>query len=109
MSVGTLVTYRRAEPKTDYLPLATEEEFYRFWLPLAQELHLQWVPLFADGVPLAACDVPPVLEELARILEAIATGASDPETKARMLERARLLIVLLESLDLDDVEEVYIG
>lgn len=109
MSVGTLVTYRRAERKTQYIPLATEEEFHRLWLPLAQGLHLQWIPLFASGVLLTTSDFPAVLEELAQMWEAITTGMPSSDAKAKALDRAALVIALLESLDPANVEEVFIG
>jgi hypothetical protein len=109
MSVGALVTFRQAEPRTEYLPLATESEFHRLWLPLANAHNLQWIPLFASGISLTTQDIPAVIEEFVQIQEAIATAEIAPEAKTKMLDRARRLSLLLETLDLENVEEVFIG
>lgn len=107
MSVGTLITFRTREPRTAYLPLATESEFLGLWLPLASGLH--WFPQFAGGVPIAPEDLPEVLREIGVVEAAVAASDLAPETKARMLRRASDLKRALESLCPDEVEEVFIG
>lgn len=109
MSVGAVVTYRKAEPKTHYLPLATEDEFRCAWLPVAEAQGLQWIALFASGALVSGNDVPEVLRELAQMQEAIASVALGPEIRAQMQARLDALRGLLDGLDLNDVEEIFIG
>ena len=109
MSVGTLVTFHQSEPKTEYLPLATESDFHRCWLPLGKANSLYWFPLFAGGISLTAGDIPAVIEEIVLMQKAIATASLASEVKNDMLNRAERLRLLLESLDLENVEDVFIG
>jgi hypothetical protein len=109
MSVGALVKYRQAQPATEYLPLATEDEFHRHWLPLAKAQGLQWIPLFAAGLPVTSADIPAVLDEVDRMIVIISAEVSDTGVRLRMLDRATRLRALLEACNSADLEEVFIG
>lgn len=68
MSIAAIIQ----DPETDqekqfYVPIATERWFRDVWLKLAQELQLEWVPLFRTGVQVEKHDLSAVLEELDRL------------------------------------------
>jgi hypothetical protein len=67
MSIGLLLEYTAPTKKSDFVPIATEEAFYKYWQPGCAALHLQWVPLFHTGLPLEPADIPLVIEELGRL------------------------------------------
>lgn len=112
MSVGLLVTYlspTQAEGVTHYLPLALESEFHRLWLPLANKLNLQWVPLFSSGVSLLPNEVSTVVKELVKLQTSIEEESLSSKVKLDMEERCTRTIQFLETLEIKNVEDVFIG
>jgi ABC-type uncharacterized transport system permease subunit len=109
MSVGTLVTFRNAELRTEYLPLASEIAFRSFWLPLARSQNLKWFPLFESGVSLPLDAIPEVLEEVLKLQQAIGVASFPAKQRAEMMKRAELLKSLLKNLNLEEVKEIFIG
>jgi hypothetical protein len=109
MSVGTLIKYRQRVPETEYLPLATQIDFQKYWLPIAEALGLQWVPLFVGGVTLVPEDIPAVLYELGRMQEAIAAADLPQRLQAQMLKRNGHIASLLTEIDPAAVADIFIG
>ena len=113
MTVAAMVSLRpRFTPPADfptggYLPIAAERAFTDFWLPLARNAGLQWIPLFATGLPLTAEDIGSVIGEL----DVLAARLPDQTTHAdaQVHDRSTLLRNLLASLDPDSVEDLFIG
>jgi hypothetical protein len=109
MSIGLLVTYRKGEEKTEYLPLALENDFQRFWLPVAKTHNLDLISQFANGISLTIEEVPAVLEELDEMRAAILPGEHHDEVKTEMLDRLERLKLRLENLTRENVEDIFIG
>ncbi|MCI0419200.1 MAG: hypothetical protein L0312_08275, partial [Acidobacteria bacterium] len=64
MSIGLMLAYAVPTKKGDFVPIATEEAFHKYWQPACTALQLRWVPLFHTGLPLKQADISEVIEEL---------------------------------------------
>jgi hypothetical protein len=111
MSVALLVSYLpdRGTREPSYLPLATESEFHRFWLPLAEANELHWVPQFAAGVSVDGPAVAELVAELEILAQAAPSSQLPATASAKIADRARRARELLAGLDMRTVEEVFIG
>lgn len=120
MSVALLVTFKpdavpspgadgdlclpMAPQQRFYLPVAAQKTFVDHWVPLAQTLGLEFVPLFKTGTILGIEDLPYVIGEL----ELLAAHA--PANHPAMVDgRARKLPAHLRALDPDAIQEIFIG
>lgn len=109
MSVAVLIEYVDAAAAAgsgarDYLPVATEGVYSKYWVPAALELGCMWLPLFQGGVPIPLADFPVVLEEFRRVRDYFERDPTSP-----LAERCRWLVGELERLDPSTVAELYIG
>ncbi len=103
MSVALLVEDASGGGRS--LPVATEVVFERSWLPVCEELGLEWLPLFESGLPVAEEDRPFVLAELERFEKTI--RAADPDSE--IADRARSLTDALRAIDFGSGTSAYIG
>lgn len=114
MSVAAMVTLKPGAeppsgfPPSGYLPVATEAEFTRHWLPLARRAGLGIIAEFGTGIPLGPSDIAEISTELSTF-SALVPESLSPPIAARIAERVTLLRELLTILDPDTVEEIYIG
>ncbi|WP_437793350.1 hypothetical protein [Sorangium sp. So ce693] len=108
MSVVLTTTSRQGDTRSNRLvPVAAQATFKEFWVPAAEALGLQWVPLFETGIPVERSDLPGVIRELAA-LRALWVS-SEPHREA-ILERLDRLIDELNKINsADDDVEIFIG
>lgn len=90
------------------VPVAAEAFFAECWEPAAEQLGLQWVPLFSTGVDVMKEDLPAVLDELAR-LKKWALSQADGERMEKLASRIELLQTELPKALHRDGAVVYIG
>jgi hypothetical protein len=106
VSVAAVVTYKN-DQDPDYLPVATEEEFYRDWLPLTGGLPL--VELFGTGVSIVPEEFDELLNELAEFEANVPASLPVPPERQKILDRVHLLRRLVTRLNPDDIDNLYIG
>lgn len=113
MSVSAVVVRPVSAPPREgapgYLPVATESEFARYWLPLATLGGLNVVRRFQPGVALRSGDLPHAVHELETLSDLVHQAPLEPSVSARILTRVSDLRALLASIGPDEVEEVFIG
>lgn len=81
---------RTEEERRFHVPVATETFFASYWQPAAEQLKLQWIPLFSTGVDIELVDLPDVLEELGR-LKQWGQMQAPSEQREQLLSRIELL------------------
>ncbi|MEF3313715.1 hypothetical protein PV433_33020 [Paenibacillus sp. GYB004] len=91
-----------------HIPVAAEAFFAEYWEPAAEQLGLQWVPLFSTGIDITKEDLPAVLDELARLKE-WALNQPGGERIAKLASRIELLQAELPKALERDGAVVYIG
>jgi hypothetical protein len=91
-----------------HIPVAAEAFFAEYWEPAAEQLGLQWVPLFSTGIDITKEDLPAVLDELARLKE-WASNQPGGERIAKLASRIELLQAELPKALERDGAVVYIG
>ena len=102
MSVAALVTLKPGAaaqpglPYWKYIPVATQRTFTECWLPLAESLGLEYIPLFSGGISLTGEDFPAVLREL-EIFSGHVTDALPQQYAEVVAERVELLRSILAS------------
>lgn len=109
MSVAVLIDYvdpvaAAAAGGREYLPVATEDLYGKYWVPAARNLGCVWLLLFQTGAPVPLAELPAVIEEFRRVRDYF---ARDPTTSHA--ERSRWLVVELERIEPSTVAELYIG
>lgn len=111
MSVVLLTTSRRGDERSNRLvPVATQATYEELWVPAAEALGLQWIPLFEAGFPLERSDLPDVIRDLEKLR---AFCLSSERHREMILERLdRLIEELNEIYEIngsDDDVEIFIG
>ncbi|MCQ6560968.1 hypothetical protein [Paenibacillus mendelii] len=108
MSVSAYIPHPENEEEFGFnVPVASEAFFKAYWEPAAEELNLQWVPIFSTGIDVSEEDLPDVLDELNRLKQwAAARGGEEME---QMLGRIDLLITQLPQAYRREGAVVYIG
>jgi len=130
MSVAVVITYRDdagPDPGRDYLPVATEGVYAKYWLTAARALGCVWLPLHQTGAPVALEDLPVALAELELVRDYFARlplredqetymiGArgdavfASAETVEHLRERSRWLVDELAKIDPAKIRELFIG
>ena len=112
MSIGALVMRppgAAAGGPGDYLPVATEAEFGRYWLAVTQCGSFPTVDQFALGVSIAPEQIDSVLEELDKFAARAQDTVLPRAVAERMLQRVTILREFLGGLDPAQVKEVYVG
>jgi hypothetical protein len=109
MSVAVLIDYvdaaaAAASGARDYLPVATEGVYSKYWLPAARKLGCTWLPWFQTGAPVPLESLPAVIDEFRRVRDYFQRDPTSP-----VAERSRWLVDELERLDLSTVAELFIG
>jgi hypothetical protein len=110
MSVAVLINYHDdvASPGRDYLPVATEGIFSKYWVPAAEALGCVWMPDFQTGAPVPLEDFPDVLDEFRRLRDYFAAH-DDRSSNADVRARSAWLVGELEKLDPGTIKELWIG
>lgn len=83
MSVAVLIDYvdpaaAAASGARDYLPVATEGVYSKYWVPAALELGCTWLPQFQTGVPVRLENLPAVIEEFRRVRDYFQRDPTSP-------------------------------
>ena len=93
-----------------YVPIATEQVFQEFWMPIVEMLDLQWVKCFQSGIEVGKEDLRSILKELEEIRLWIGKNI-DNERGGQMIKRSddlsKELTLLLENAR--ENIKVYIG
>ncbi|MGK3993526.1 hypothetical protein [Sorangium sp. So ce1024] len=108
MSVVLMTTSRQGDTRSNRLvPVAAQSTFKELWIPAAEVLGLQWVPMFETGFPVERSDLPDVIREL----EALRAWCVSSESHRKViLERLDRLIDELNRIsNSDDDVEIFIG
>lgn len=108
MSIGLMLEYAVPTKKGDFVPIATEEAFHKYWQPACAALHLQWVPLFHTGLPLKQEDISVVIEEL-RLLKQWLLCHSETGVLQAVMMRIDQLVQALHNVQGNAQVAVYIG
>jgi hypothetical protein len=108
MSIGLMLEYTVPTKKRDFVPIATEEAFQKYWQPGCAALHLRWVPLFHTGLPLQHEDISLVIEELERLKQWLSdhTETGVPQAVVRRIDQ---LLQALQNVRGNAQVAVYIG
>ena len=93
-----------------YVPIATEQVFQEFWMPIVEMLDLQWVKCFQGGIEVGKEDFRSILKELEEIKLWIGKNMNNERGK-QMIKRldnlSKELTLLLENAR--ESVKVYIG
>lgn len=108
MSIGLLLEHEVPTKKSDFVPIATEESFHKYWQPGCAALRLQWVPLFPTGLPLKQADISLVIEELGLLKQWLSCRMATGVPQA-VVVRIEQLIQALKNVQGDSQVAVYIG
>ncbi|WP_148041815.1 hypothetical protein [Hanamia caeni] len=94
------------------IPIATEDFFKTYWLPLAKSLELSWVQMFETGVIIISESLPIVLNEL-KLMTEFVSGKPSPNIPKwaldHMIDRMNLLVSELNSTKNSNNLSIYIG
>jgi hypothetical protein len=108
MSIGLMIESKIPARKGDFVPVATEESFQKYWQPGCVALHLRWVPLFQTGLPLQHEDITPVLDELV-LLKQWLSSEMPAVVSQTVVSRIEEVMQALQKIQGDLQVEVYIG
>lgn len=109
MSVAVLIDYvdpvaAAAAGAREYLPVATEGIYAKYWVPAARSLSCTWLPRFQEGVAVPLAEFPVVLDEFRRVRDYFERDPTSP-----IAERTRWLVDELEQLDTVGISSLFIG
>jgi hypothetical protein len=108
MSIGLMLEYEAPTKNRDFVPIATEAMFHKYWQPGCAALHLQWVPLFQTGLPLRQEDISSVIDELVRLQHWLSCQIETAVPQTVIL-RIKQLIQALQKASGDSQVDIYIG
>lgn len=91
------------------VPVASEQVFSRYWLPLCDVLGLQWIPLFQTGLPIGGEDLGDVVLELHRFIDEAQSRGAEDGAWSGVAMRAVGLLEALRGVRFDDGESAYLG
>ncbi|MCL2387134.1 MAG: hypothetical protein FWC89_06235 [Defluviitaleaceae bacterium] len=91
-----------------YIPLATENFFCEYWIPVINELELKWIACFQSGIDITRDDLPFILDELEKIKPWISENYP-VEAVVFMVSRIDHLVDALREIICDDGVIVFIG
>jgi hypothetical protein len=96
--VDLLIQYKDTTRKPLYAPVSVMQTFHDHWEPLAEELQLQYIPLFGAFKAIDQDDVEQVIAELKLMKAHLESSANTFPTKVSeyMLQRLGPLIIHLE-------------
>lgn len=110
MSVGVLIRFKSEEKEPVYIPVATEQRYAEHWVAAARTREMEWVPQFQAGAPVPLEDLPAVLEELACLRDHFRHNPyTEPGLSETFISRIEYILETLSSLELDEIEEIFIG
>lgn len=91
MSISLLVSGENI-PEADWknIPVATEDEFENYWLPISEELDLEYIPLFQFGIEIDSDTSNDVLNELQLLKTTIKNQLTDSEYE-KVISRINIL------------------
>lgn len=108
MSIGLLLEYAVQTKESEFIPIATEEAFQKYWQPGCTALHLRWISLFPTGLPLQKEDIALVLEELEFLKQWLSCHVATGLPQAVVL-RIDQLMQALHKVQGDAQVTMYIG
>ena len=110
MSIAAVITFHNEDTAAaGYLPVATEEVFATYWLPVAARLGLVWMPLFQSGMTVAIDELPSVCAEFEQMRDYFARAPDDAAMIEHLRERSRSLSTGLARLEPATVRDLFIG
>lgn len=109
MSVAVLIEYvdpaaAAAAGAREYMPVATEAVYSKYWVPAARDLGCLWLPQFQTGTSVPVERLPAVIQEFRRVRDYF---QRDPTSS--LAERSRWLVTELERLDTSIIAQLFIG
>lgn len=109
MSIGIMIDEpENEEEKLFYIPLATESIFDSYWNKAANQLNLQWVPVFSSGIIIEYEDLPFIINELNMVINWVKDYVTNLETKKELLNRIQYIIEKLPIIFKKNIK-LYIG
>jgi hypothetical protein len=108
MSIGLMLEYAAPTKNRDFVPIATEAAFHKYWQPGCAALHLHWVSLFQTGLPLRPEDISSVIDEILRLKHWLSCQMEAAVPQAVIL-RIEQLIQALQKAQGDLQVDAFIG
>lgn len=110
MSVGVLIQFKSDQREPVYIPVATEQLYAKHWVAAARTQGMEWMPQFQIGAPVPLDALPTVLEELASLQDHFRHNPCiEPGLSESFVSRIQYILDSLSSLELDQIEEIFIG
>jgi hypothetical protein len=108
MAVGLLIEEINEQEVNDYTPIASEESFNKFWMPICIKEKFNWISMFSTGSSFEKEDIPFILAELKLFKTSIENPFKLLDGYMPILERVDILIQKLQELDNKSVK-IFIG
>ncbi len=82
MSVSLLISGSDI-PESEWknIPVATENEFEKYWIPKSEELNLEYIPLFQFGIEVDSDSLSDILRELKLLKNTVINNSSNNDYK----------------------------
>lgn len=110
MSIGIIIDDpKNEEEKLFYIPLATEKTFENYWNKAANQLNLQWVPVFSTGITIEYEDLPFIINELNMVFNWVKEHVVNLETQKELLNRIEYILENLTIIFKQESIKLYIG
>lgn len=107
MSISLLISGQNMpEAQWKNIPLASEEAFKEFWMPLVGDL--EFIPLFEFGLTVDKDNLDDVMKELHSLELKMSKLSEQNVSYKKPLERIRQLKEILPKIDLD-YSQIFIG
>lgn len=112
MSVSLQINYRDSNHQARLVPIATEQDFEKYWLPLCSKLDLEWISFFQSGLPLAKDNISLVVKELTSLKRFLSTTSNSDlphDVSIYIVRRTDNLLVELKQIQKTPGLEAYIS
>lgn len=91
------------------VPVASEQVFSHYWMPLSAGIGCLWIPLFRSGFPIGSEDLSDVALELQHFIDEAQRRLAEDAAWGGVATRALGLLESLQAVRFDDGESAYIG
>jgi hypothetical protein len=96
MSISLVISNENIpEEKWENTPIASEENFEKIWLPICEQLQLEYIPLFETGLDIDSGSLEEVMIELNHLKEELIKKKGINDTYIKSLERVNNLLKIL--------------
>jgi hypothetical protein len=96
MSISLVISNANIpEEKWENTPIASEENFEKIWLPICEQLQLEYIPLFETGLDIDSGSLEEVMIELNHLKEELIKKKGINDTYIKSLERVNNLLKIL--------------